>query len=111
MSMTAIAAYAPRGVRRKDGVIGFVGRMIHRDPEAYEAWLEERDKIIITATLLRLKERQLNRIGLSRATLAFDVEHLVTRAEREAQICSDILRIVDGDMDDDRVQSHAIAAE
>ncbi len=98
---------------RRDGLIGLWGRMIHRDPEVYAAWLEDRDLTTITAALLRLNERQLNRLGMSRATLALDVEALAVRADREGAIVSDILRIV-GEADNaDRMPSaaHAIAAE
>lgn len=112
MSMMQTAPCLPARARRKDGVIGLWGRLIHRDRRDYEAWLQERDMIAITATLLRLKERQLNRIGLSRATLAFDVEDLALRAEREAKITSDILRLVEQeDATIERREHHAIAAE
>lgn len=95
---------------RKDGVIGLWGRLFYRDPNDYEKWLEERDMIIITAALLRLNDRQLNRIGLSRATLSLDVEDLSLRARRDMQIASDILQIVEGDTLESQ-QRHAIAAE
>lgn len=108
MSMTATAPHPHVARPRKDGLIGLWGRLIHRDPAAYEHWLEERDMLIITANLLRLKERQLNRIGLSRATLALDVEDLAQRAQRDAQLTSDVLQIVETDSARSR---HAIAAE
>lgn len=111
MSITATAPKSVASVGRKDGLLGLFGRLMYRDSEAYEAWLAERDMIIITATLLRLKERQLNRIGLSRTTLALDVEDLVLRAEREAQLTSDVLRIVEEDNVEARSERHAIAAE
>ncbi len=95
----------------KDGVIGLWGRLIHRDHEAYENWLEERDMVIITAALLRLNERQLNRIGLSRSTLALDVEDLALRAQRDAQMTSEILRLVGEDAVSEAPHRHAIAAE
>lgn len=110
MSMTETAPKTPAPRKRKDGVIGLWGRLIHRDPEAYEKWLEERDMIIITATLLRLNARQLERIGLSRTTLALDVEDLVLRAQRDAQLNLEILSIVDGDSSEE-TERHAIAAE
>lgn len=104
------------GAHRGDGLIGLWGRIIHRDPDAYDAWLRERDLTIITAALLRLNERQLNRMGMSRATLALDVEALAERAEREGQFVSDILRLLDTpDAEGDRARhdkpTHAIAAE
>ncbi len=82
---------------RRDGVIGLWGRIIHRDHEDYEAWLENRDLTIISAALLRLNERQLNRLGMSRATLALDVEALALRAEQDKAMVCDILRIVGED--------------
>ncbi|TVS03353.1 MAG: hypothetical protein EA407_07025 [Rhodobacteraceae bacterium] len=111
MSMIANAPKAPALSRRKNGATGFFGRLIHCEPKAYEARLQERDMIMITATLLRLKERQLNRIGLSRATLALDVEDLALRAERDAQLTSEVLRIVEDDASESREDHRAIAAE
>lgn len=108
MSLTATAPKALAQSARKDGVIGLWGRILHRDAEAYDSWLEERDLTIITATLLRLNDRQLGRIGMSRATLALDVEDLVLRADREKRVTADILRLVEDDKRDD---NHAIAAE
>lgn len=97
MSMTVTSPRSVATRRRKDGLAGLWGRLIHRDREAYERWLEDRDLIMITASLLRLNERQLNRIGMSRATLALDVEDLVHKAQRDAELTLDILRIVDGE--------------
>lgn len=109
MSMTAlITSRLSEAPVRKDGLIGLWGRLFHRDPIDYDAWLHERDMTVITATLMRLSERQLNRLGMSRTTLALDVEDLALRAEREAQITSDLLAIVDEDPANER---HAIAAE
>jgi hypothetical protein len=65
----------------------------------------ERDMVSITAALARLNERQLNRIGLSRSTLAFDVDLLAERAEREQKFGNDVLRVVDS------TPSRMIAAE
>ena len=109
MSLTTANPQTPVAAKRKDGVIGLWGRIIHRQPDAYESWLEERDMTIITAALLRLNERQLNRIGMSRTTLALDLEDLAMRAERDAQIASEVLRLVENEPNDTR--SHAIAAE
>ncbi len=75
---------------RKDGLISLWGRLRYRQPEAYDRWLHDRDMTIITATLMRLSERQLNRMGLSHKTLALGVEDLCLRAQREAQICKEI---------------------
>ncbi|MGY6696322.1 MAG: hypothetical protein ACXIUW_09915 [Roseinatronobacter sp.] len=109
MSMTALTpSKLPDAKSRKDGLIGLWGRMFHRDPEDYEAWLEERDMTIITATLMRLSERQLNRLGMSHSTLVLDVEDLALRAERDAQIASDVLSLVEDEATPDQ---HAIAAE
>lgn len=109
MSMTENAVIKFRTPKRKDGVAGLWGRLLHRDPQAYEKWLEERDMIIITAALLRLNERQLNRIGLSHDTLSLDIDDLAQRASRDAQLTDDILRIVEGEYDTQ--PGHAIAAE
>ncbi|MDM7459636.1 MAG: hypothetical protein P3W94_009890 [Paracoccus sp. (in: a-proteobacteria)] len=113
--MTQTAPTAPARIWRKDGVIGLWGRMIHRDPSAYDAWLEERDMTMITAALLRLNERQLNRIGMSRSTLVIDVEDLALRAARDRQIAEDVLSIVEKDAEKERMEKegsarHAIAA-
>jgi hypothetical protein len=89
----------------QDGLSGLYGRLRHRDGAAYQDWLEERDMIVITATLMRLSERQLNRLGMSRQTLAMDVEDLAERAARDRDIARDVLEIVE----DDRASS--IAAE
>lgn len=109
MSKTENAVVNMHAQKRRDGVVGLWGRLRHRDRHAYEAWLAERDMIIITAALLRLNERQLNRIGLSHATLSLDVDDLAHRAAREAQLTDDILRIVEDDYE--TPQHHAIAAE
>ncbi len=95
----------------KDGVIGLWGRVFHRTPEAYDAWLEERDMIMITAALLRLNDRQLRRIGMSRVTLALDIEDLALRAQRDAEIARDVLRIVEDETPTEQTPPHAIAAE
>lgn len=114
MSMTETRPNNLPPAPRKDGLIGLWGRIVHRDRQDYETWLEERDMTIITAALLRLNERQLNRLGMSRATLALDVEDLAFRAKQEAEVTLDILRLVD-DAPEDRQDPHAppraIAAE
>ncbi len=97
MSMTANTPPNLRTSQRKDGVIGLWGRMFYRDPDAYEAWLRERDMIIITAALMRLSERQLNRLGMSHGTLALDVEDLTRQAQRNEQLTADILQLVASD--------------
>ncbi len=108
MSMTSTNLQQPaRPSVRKDGLISLWGRLRYRQPGAYEAWLHERDMTIITATLMRLTERQLNRLGLSHKTLALDVEDLALRAERDAQIGREVLELVR----DDTPERHAIAAE
>lgn len=80
---------------RRDGAVGLVARARLRKADAYEDWCEERDVIAVIATLRRLPERQLARIGMSHATLAMDVEDLVARAAREREITTEILRVVD----------------
>lgn len=109
MSMTNTVVTNSNPSMTGNGVVGLWGRLVHRDASAYENWLEERDMITITAALLRLNERQLNRIGLSHATLALDIDDLAQRAARDAQLTDDILRIVDGEQD--MPPPHAIAAE
>ncbi len=113
MSMTANIPQHAVTRRKKDGLLGLWGRVVHRNQESYERWLEERDLTLITASLLRLNERQLNRLGFSHATLALDVEDLAARARREAQLAHEVLRIVEGDDSDaDAGESrHAVAAE
>jgi hypothetical protein len=71
--------------------IGFIGRLRERR----EAAQSERDMITITCALARLNDRQLGRIGLNRATLALDVDHLVEHAEQKRIVHDDVLRIVD----------------
>ncbi len=82
---------------RQDGALGLLARLRLRDAEDYEDWCEERDMVAIIAVLRRLSERQLERIGMSHATLALDVEDLVLRAERDRTLTDDVLRIVEGD--------------
>lgn len=108
MSTPAPAPHRPVNGRRKDGLVGLWGRLMNRKPEAYEAWLEEHDMTAITACLLRLNERQLNRLGFSRTTLALDVEDLALRARREAALSRDVLRLVS---DADKAERAAVAAE
>ncbi|MCC5984951.1 MAG: hypothetical protein JJU42_11355 [Rhodobacteraceae bacterium] len=108
MTLTANVPARVTPKRRKDGLIGLWGRIIHRDRDAYERWLAERDLTAITACLLRLNERQLNRLGFSHATLGMDVEDLALRAKHEAQIGMDVLRIVEDDAP--MVESHRHAA-
>lgn len=71
--------------------IGFIGRLRERREEAQA----ERDMITITCALARLNDRQLGRIGLNRATLAFDVDHLADHAEQKRIAHDDVLRLVD----------------
>ncbi len=112
MSKTVTTPSQLTGGKRKDGLAGLWGRIIHRDPDAYERWMEDRDLTIVTATLMRLNDRQLARLGFSRATLALDVEDLAARANREAEVALDILRVVeDGDDSGAANTGHAIAAE
>lgn len=108
MSTKASVPLPTRASWRKEGLIGLWGRLTRRDPEAYEEWLEERDMIAIAACLMRLNERQLNRLGMSHATLALDVGDLALRVRREDQIASDVLQLVE---DVPRDEQHAIAAE
>lgn len=108
MLMSAPAPHRLVNGRRKDGLAGLWGRLMNRKPEAYEAWLEEHDMTAITAALLRLNERQLNRLGFSRSTLALDVEDLAQRARREAALTSDILRLVE---DEAKAERSSVAAE
>jgi len=113
MSTTAPAPRPEAATKRKDGLAGLWGRIIHRDAAAYERWMEDRDLTIITANLMRLNERQLARLGFSRATLALDVEDLAARARREAALTVDILRLVEEDdpAREAAIRRHAIAAE
>ncbi len=115
MTMTANVPTHMTPKRRNDGLIGLWGRIIHRDREAYERWLEDRDLTAVTACLLRLNERQLNRLGFSHSTLGMDVEDLAERKKFEAQIGMDVLRLVEDDAEmvsDHRSRDyHAIAAE
>ena len=79
---------------RRDGAAGLVARARLREADAYEDWCEERDIVAVIATLRRLSERQLDRIGMSHATLALDVEDLVARAAREREITGEMLTVV-----------------
>jgi hypothetical protein len=105
MSLTSTNPPPPaRPSLRKDGLISLWGRLRYRELAAYDAWLQERDMTIITATLMRLSERQLNRLGLSHSTLALDVEDLALRAQREAAIVQDVLELVqDETLDNNRI--------
>lgn len=101
MSLTMSHDNLPRASRSlggsiaRDGLLALWGRLRHPRAEAYEAWLEERDMVVITATLTRLSERQLNRIGMSHRTLALDVDDLAIRTARERMIARDVLEIID----------------
>lgn len=77
------------------------GRLRHRDPAAYEAWLCDRDLTSIIAALLRLNDRQLKRIGMTRSTLGLDVEMLFLEVERRQRVGADVLELVaDADLRD-----------
>lgn len=98
--MTAKALSGMRGAvsaLRQDGAVGLVARLRLREAEAYEDWCEERDMVAIIATLRRLSERQLARIGMGHGTLALDVEDLTLRAARDRTITDEVLRIVQDD--------------
>lgn len=71
--------------------LGFMDRLRER----HAAAREERDMVRITCALARLNDRQLGLIGLNRATLALDVDHLAEHADRARTIHDDLLRIVD----------------
>jgi len=71
--------------------IGFMDRLRERRAEAQE----ERDMVSITCALARLNDRQLGRIGLNRATLALDVDHLAEHAAQKQLAHDEVLRIVD----------------
>ncbi|MCG5524067.1 hypothetical protein LRB11_03865 [Ectothiorhodospira haloalkaliphila] len=100
--MNAMLSYLPDmktstaalGRRCGDGLLGLWSRVFHRNAQADESWLEKRDMAVITATLMRLSERQLSRIGMSRRTLALDVEDLAARAQRELQVSPVVLEVV-----------------
>ena len=79
---------------RRDGAAGLVARARLREADAYEEWCEERDIVAVIATLRRLSERQLGRLGMSHATLALDVEDLAARAAREREITGEVLTVV-----------------
>lgn len=94
------------------------GRLRYRDSAAYEAWLRERDSTLIIAALLRLQDRQLKRIGMTRATLALDVQMLMQNVENMQRIGREALEVVGGtDLDevepveDDVTARHRVAAE
>lgn len=72
------------------------GRLRHRSPEAYAAWLRERDITRITAAMLRLSDDELRRIGMSRATLALDIELLAQQAARSQMLGHEALELVAG---------------
>ncbi|MFO7759526.1 MAG: hypothetical protein R6V26_13810 [Roseovarius sp.] len=71
-----------------------VAALRFRDPEIYEDWLEERDTIAITVTLSRLSDRQLDRLGMHRATLPLDIENLKDFSARNREITEEIMKIV-----------------
>ncbi len=85
------------GTLRADGPAALWARVQLRKQDDYEEWLEERDIVRVIAALRRLSERQLARIGMSHSTLALDVEDLVTRAELERRVGSEVLELVSDD--------------
>lgn len=86
-----------RSARRRmswGGLAETIARQRFPDEATFEAWLEERDMTIIAATLLRLTDRQLYRIGLSRETLALDLDDLRQNAIRSREIGREGLELV-----------------
>lgn len=83
------------------------GRLRHRDTATYEAWLRERDITLIIAALLRLQDRQLGRIGMTRATLALDVQMLMLNVEHTQKLGREALELVGG-TDADQVEPVAL---
>jgi len=71
--------------------LGFMGRLREKRAAAQT----ERDMVTITSTLARLNDRQLGRIGLSRSTLALDVDHLADHAAHKRIAHDEVLRLVD----------------
>ncbi len=92
-------------ILRENGPSGLWARLRYRDDDAFDAWQYERDLTLITAALLRLSERRLNRLGLSHSTLVLDVQHLIERTRREEETGREILSLVEQEKD------LAIAAE
>uniref|UniRef100_UPI003D6FCA5F hypothetical protein n=1 Tax=Pantanalinema rosaneae TaxID=1620701 RepID=UPI003D6FCA5F len=87
------------------------GRLRHRDTAAYEAWLRERDSTLIIAALLRLQDRQLKRIGMTRATLALDVQMLMLNVEHMQRLGREALELVGGtDLDEVEPVGHEATA-
>lgn len=81
---------------RADGPAALWARLRLRDTQDYGAWLEERDIVCVIAALRRLSDRQLALVGMSHATLALDVEDLVTRAAAQQHVARDVLEVVGG---------------
>lgn len=81
----------------RGGVVETVGALRYRDPETYEEWLEARDIVVITSMLSRLSDRQLDRIGLNRATLGLDVETMMEIKARNTRIVRETLEIVEAE--------------
>lgn len=69
--------------------------LMDRLRDRHAAAQTERDMVSITCALARLNDRQLGRIGLSRATLALDVDHLAEHAAQKRIAHDEVLRIVD----------------
>ena len=72
-----------------------VAALRFRDAEIYEDWLEERDTLAITVALSRLSDRQLDRIGMNRATLPLDIDDLKEFSARNREITEEIIKIVE----------------
>lgn len=88
----------PRQPARKKlwrgGLVETLAAFRYRDEAAYEEWLDERDTVIIAATLSRLSDRHLSCIGLSRDTLVMDIDDLKRITERNRRIAHEVLEIV-----------------
>lgn len=102
-----------RPSRRKfwrGGLVETIATLRYRDEAAYEEWLEDRDTVIIAATLSRLSDRQLARIGLSRKTLVIGVEDLKGQADRSRHIAHETLEIIDDTEADGQPRQYAAGA-
>lgn len=82
------------GTLRADGPVALCAQVWLQDRQDYVAWLEERDLVSVIAALGRLNDRQLARLGMSRTTLALDVEDLFARAAAEQRVAADVIELV-----------------
>ncbi len=87
--------YSPRGNAAPNAPTR-LGALLRGWLEAYGEWREYRDYDAIGAAFAKLSERQLNQLGMSRATLSIDLTDLMARADESRAHAAEIAALLDG---------------